>query len=148
MPKSDDGVNWRKPELELYEYNGAAPNNIVLLGNGGYSDRYGASVLVDPRDPDPQRRYKMAHYDFCIDEGVEYPGLTVAFSPDGIRWTKYPKAPLLRTCYSDFAADVPLPQRARLGMEYSAFDLGRDRRDLRRAARPLCDLPQNVDRPP
>ncbi len=105
--ESDDGVNWRKPELELFEYNGAAPNNIVLLGNGGYSDRYGASVLVDPRDPDPQRRYKMAHYDFCIDEGVEYPGLTVAFSPDGIHWTKYPKAPLLRTCYSGFAADVP-----------------------------------------
>jgi hypothetical protein len=117
--ESSDGINWTKPNLGLYDYNGVAETNIVLLGNGGYSDRYGASVLVDPADPDPSRRYKMAHYDFCIDtdEGREYPGLTVAFSPDGVHWTKYPRAPLLRTCYSGF--DVPVPYRDEPGQEWN-----------------------------
>ena len=98
--ESRDGINWIKPDLDLFDYNGISPTNIVMIGNGGYSDRYTNSVLLDPRDPDPGRRYKMATYDFSIDEGgVERPGLVAAFSPDGIRWTKHPGAPLLRTSY-------------------------------------------------
>lgn len=117
--ESEDGVNWIKPNLGLFVYNGVTENNVVMLGNGGYSDRYAASVVVDPADPDPNKRYKMAHYDFCIDEdeGREYPGLTVAFSPDGIHWTKYPKAPLLRTSYSGF--DRPVPFRGEPGEEWT-----------------------------
>lgn len=98
--ESTDGIRWTKPALDLFEYNGIWPTNIVLIGNGGYSDRYTNSVLLDPRDPDPGRRYKMATYDFTVGEdGVERPGLVVAFSPDGIHWTKHPQAPLLRTSY-------------------------------------------------
>jgi hypothetical protein len=100
--ESTDGIRWTKPDLDLFEYNGIAPTNIVMIGNGGYSDRYTNSVLLDPRDPDPARRYKMATYDFTVgDDGIERPGLVVAFSPDGIHWTKHPKAPLLRTFYGD-----------------------------------------------
>jgi hypothetical protein len=99
--ESGDGIHWTKPDLDLFDYNGISPTNIVMIGNGGYSDRYTNSVLLDPRDPDPGRRYKMATYDFCIDEGIERPGLVVAFSPDGIHWTKHPKAPLLRTADGD-----------------------------------------------
>src|SRR4029077_6253522 len=36
------------------------------------------------------RRYKMAYYDWVTTDGVETSGLCVAFSPDGIHWTKYP----------------------------------------------------------
>lgn len=98
--ESTDGIHWTKPDLDLFDYNGISPTNIVMIGNGGYSDRYTNSVLLDPRDPDPARRYKMATYDFTVgDDGIERPGLVVAFSPDGIRWTKHPQAPLLRTSY-------------------------------------------------
>ena len=105
--ESSDGIHWTKPDLDLFDYNGIAPTNIVMLSNGGYSDRYANSVLVDPRDPDPARRYKMATYDFTVDEdGVERPGLVVAFSPDGIHWTQHPHAPLIRTSY---AGHLPTP---------------------------------------
>jgi hypothetical protein len=105
--ESMDGIHWTKPELDLYDYNGISPTNIVMIGNGGYSDRYTNSVLVDPRDTDPARRYKMATYDFTADEdGIERPGLVVAFSPDGIHWTKHPRAPLIRTSY---AGHLPTP---------------------------------------
>jgi len=98
--ESGDGIHWTRPDLDLFDFNGISPTNIVMIGNGGYSDRYTNSVLLDLRDPDPARRYKMATYDFTVDEdGVERPGLVVAFSPDGIHWTKYPKAPLIRTSY-------------------------------------------------
>ena len=99
--ESTDGIHWVKPDLDLFDFNGILPTNIVMIGNAGRSDRYTNSVLLDPRDPDPMRRFKMATYDFCFDEGMERPGLVVAFSPDGMRWTKHPKAPLLRTAYGD-----------------------------------------------
>jgi hypothetical protein len=71
----------------------------VLLGSGGYGDRYCNSVLVDPNETDPQRRYKMTYYDWAVDGGREYAGLHVAFSADGIHWAKHPRAPLYRTAY-------------------------------------------------
>lgn len=97
--ESTDGIHWTKPNLDLFDYNGGLPTNIVMIGNGGYSDRYTNSVLLDWRDPDPARRYKMATCDFSMDAGIERPGLVVAFSPDGIHWTKHPQAPLVRTSY-------------------------------------------------
>ena len=36
------------------------------------------------------------------------PGLCVAFSPDGVDWTKHPQAPLLPIQYGPHAQDVPL----------------------------------------
>lgn len=82
-------------------------NNIVLIGSGGYGDRFGVSVVVDKNDPDPNRRYKMIHEDFSnvgsqltrpycnpgkkprASSEPTGPGLQLAFSPDGIHWTKY-----------------------------------------------------------
>lgn len=108
--ESGDGVEWTRPNLGLYSFNGIPDTNIVLIGNGGHSDRYGASVLVDQVEPDPARRYKMLYFDFAIDVragGREYPGLCAAFSPDGIHWTKHPEAPLLRISYGNVGDIVP-----------------------------------------
>jgi len=105
--ESDDGIHFTKPDLGLYSFNDIKDTNIVLIANGGYSDRYANSVVFDPRDKDASRRYKMAYTDFAVDEGKEYPGLNVAFSPDGIHWTKYPKAPLHRTSYGNYESPVP-----------------------------------------
>lgn len=106
--ESTDGIHWTKPDLGLYHFNGNRATNIVLLGNGGYSDRYGCAVLVDRQEPDAARRYKMAYFDFSREQGQEYPGLSVAFAPDGIHWTKAPHAPLLRAAYGDRGDSVPL----------------------------------------
>ncbi|MCX6380959.1 MAG: hypothetical protein NT023_16030 [Armatimonadetes bacterium] len=105
--ESRDGIHFTKPNLTLFPFNAIKETNIVLVANGGHSDRYGVSVVYDAKDNNPNRRYKMAYTDFSVDEGKEYPGLCVAFSPDGIRWTKYPKAPLHKTSYGDYESPVP-----------------------------------------
>ena len=46
---SKDGLLWEKPSLGLYDFNGDPDTNIVLVGNGGRSVNYGASVLIDSR---------------------------------------------------------------------------------------------------
>lgn len=97
--ESDDGVTFTKPDLALFPYLNNPKTNIVLTGTGLYGHRYCNSVLVDDREPDVARRYKMAYYDWSERDGRVYPGLHVAFSPDGIRWTKHPGGPQYLTAY-------------------------------------------------
>lgn len=100
--ESQDGIVWTKPNLGLYAFNDIKDTNIVLLANGGFSNRYGASVVFDPLGKDESRRYKMVYFDFSKDrQGHELPGLNVAFSPDGIHWKKYSGGTLLTVAYGD-----------------------------------------------
>jgi len=48
--ESDDGQQWVKPELGLFAFEDVRNTNIVLVGNGGRSVNYGATVIVDPRE--------------------------------------------------------------------------------------------------
>lgn len=97
--ESGDGVNWVKPNLGLFPFYEETDTNIVLIGSGGHSDRYCNSVFVDDRDPDPAKRYKMLYYDWSLGEGAEGgAGVRLAFSPDGIRWTKVDRV-LSKTSY-------------------------------------------------
>jgi hypothetical protein len=98
--ESDDGISFRKPNLGLFDFNGEKNTNIVLLGSGGWGDRYCNSVIVDPRDPDPAGRYKMVFSDWFVDEREQvWLGTHLAFSPDGVRWTKHPGPPIQRSYY-------------------------------------------------
>lgn len=93
--ESQDGIHWEKPELELYPFYDIKKTNIVLVSNEGPSVHYGASVVVNPGEPDASRRYKMAYWDF-VEKGDAYvKGMCIAFSPDGIHWTKYSDNPVL-----------------------------------------------------
>ena len=101
--ESDDGITFTKPQLDRHAFNDVAKTNIVLIGIGGHSYRYCNSVLVEPHERDPARRYKMAHFDWG-----KNPGLFVAFSPDGVSWTKHGDGePLSRIAYIDFEEPVP-----------------------------------------
>jgi hypothetical protein len=104
--ESKDGIHFERPELDLFPYKGQK-SNIVLVSNAGYGDRYCCSVVVDPSDKDPNKRYKMAYYDWSAVNGREEPGLHVAFSADGVRWTKHDKGTLLRTLYGGRALQPP-----------------------------------------
>ncbi len=66
---SKDGIRWEKPNLGVIEFNGSMQNNLVMR------HVHGAGVWKDPRDPDPQRRYKV------FAQGG------AATSPDGLRWS-------------------------------------------------------------
>jgi len=46
---SRDGINWERPNLGLYKFDGNTRNNIML-------DFHGASVFLDQDEPDPQKR--------------------------------------------------------------------------------------------
>jgi hypothetical protein len=109
--ESADGVKWTKPDLDLITLKGVSDRNIVLTS----PDHYGASVVIDPASDDPQRRYKMAYWSLPPAKGLPaHPkddrgpdgGLYVAFSPDGVHWTKEP-GPVLRGTYGR-SQDPPL----------------------------------------
>jgi len=79
VAESQDGVNWTKPELELFDPFGVKPNNVVLS-----RPMDNATVIHDPIDPDPARRFKMAVY-AGGDQGT---GIYGYVSPDGVKWTQ------------------------------------------------------------
>ena len=75
---SEDGLHWEKPKLGIVEFLGNRENNIAIRGP------HGASVFKDLRDPDPARRYKA----FMIGHTTGHQMLAVAFSTDGVRWSR------------------------------------------------------------
>jgi len=81
IARSTNGVHWTRPELELFAPFGASPNNVVLS-----RPMDNATVIHDPGDPDPSRRYKMAVY--CSDD--QGTGVYGYVSPDGEHWTRLP----------------------------------------------------------
>ncbi len=92
---SVDGLSWDRPALGLHVFRGSGENNI-LFTSYGHQDLYSPSVIKDPREPDPERRYKMIWWDFPL--GPKYYedcGMCVAFSPDGIHWTRHGDNPVL-----------------------------------------------------
>ncbi len=99
--ESTDGVHWTKPELGLVEINGNKKNNICLIEGSVRSMTLindFLSVLYEPDDPDPSRRYKAAYiahmpYD-DIKGGMSNVGIKerrvgttiCATSADGLSW--------------------------------------------------------------
>ena len=86
---SEDGVDWKKPQLGLVEYNGDRQNNLVLSDANGPLKGVFCLVLHEPDDPDPNRRFKMIR--------EQHPrAIMAAFSPDGLRWTDSPNNPIIK----------------------------------------------------
>eukprot|EP00913_Durusdinium_trenchii_P028501 g26729.t1 len=117
LAESKDGIHFTKPDYGLHDFDGRRfglkgkfkKTNIVLLGNNGYGDRYANSVLYEPHEPDPSKRYKMLYTDFSKDKsGREWPGFHAAFSPDGIHWKNAAANPLNRTAYGGRGLQPPL----------------------------------------
>ena len=99
--ESSDGVHWRKPALGAVTVDGRNTNRLA------WDDRQGTpvalSVIRDPSDPDPQRRYKMAYLPEKLNINVPKRstithshslGLCIAYSGDGITWTQEPSNPV------------------------------------------------------
>jgi len=114
---STDGVRWSRPNLGLYEYAGSKDNNIVY-------DLDSPSVLVDAREPDPAKRYKMIGRGRRKGGGH---GAWVAYSSDGVHWKDYPVNPVFKS--SDTITFTRDPYRG----DYLAFHkLGAKIRGYRR----------------
>ncbi|HEY6166467.1 MAG TPA: hypothetical protein VI454_00415, partial [Verrucomicrobiae bacterium] len=99
--ESTDGVNWTKPDLGLVEFNGSKKNNICLIESevpslAKVNDFL--SVMHDPDERDPQKRFKcayIAHPPFDDVRGGRsgigpnerrWCSFLCATSADGLRW--------------------------------------------------------------
>ena len=99
---SKDGTHWDKPEMEIVLKEGARTNLVIPALEFGYMYQP-YFVIKDLADRDPQRRYKLAFLsiqrDVTENQTTSHPGtrrgLGIAFSPDGLHWTKA----------TDFASD-------------------------------------------
>ena len=90
---SIDGLDWRKPELGIVDFNGSALNNIFLRRT---KEDHLPQVIYTPWEKDPDRRYKLINYDY----GRTKPnnlvsGFWGAYSEDGIHWMDVDKNPVL-----------------------------------------------------
>ena len=84
--ESDDGLHWTKPELGLVDYRGSTANNLVAIEPATIGT-INLKVLIDPDDPDPERRHKMVAQTWWWEKGERGRGtLCPLVSADGYRW--------------------------------------------------------------
>lgn len=83
--ESDDGFTWRKPKLNIVNYNGSKANNLI------YRHGHGATIFIDPNAP-THERYKLIHLDKVplqvVDGKQSNSFLFGAVSSDGIHWKR------------------------------------------------------------
>jgi hypothetical protein len=99
--ESKDGITWTKPDLGLVQFNGTTKNNICLIEGSPHSmTRVNdfLSVLYEPEEPDPAKRYKcayIAHMPFDEVNGgrskigpneTRWGSFVTATSADGLSW--------------------------------------------------------------
>ena len=98
---STDLINWDKPSLGLFEWNGSKDNNICFLPESNHVDRWGNGRFLyhcfrDDSDPDPDRRYKG-----MFDSRDRW----LAVSPDGFNWKELSIDPIPSQDESHFFFD-------------------------------------------
>ncbi len=91
--ESDDGIHWRRPEVELSEFEGSRANNIILtpelVEEIGGDPAHTATFKDDNPDCPPDERYK------TIIVGTKPRGLYVLKSGDGIRFSLMSRQPAI-----------------------------------------------------
>ena len=128
---SKDGVKWHKPILDLIDFEGSKKNNMIapeLYNPEGFS------VLHEPHDPNPKRRYKAFYWDhgmgpLIMHKGEEIygsgpkDGMHVAFSPDGVHWKSYENNPVMKLG-SDTGQVVLYDEEIKRYVAYGRFGAG------------------------
>ncbi len=92
--ESRDGIHWTKPELGLFSYQGSSRNNILFrqigsAAEGSRSRVHGAGVFIDGNAP-PDARYKAVSQGIFAGLGKPPHRVAGMYSPDGLKWTRYP----------------------------------------------------------
>ena len=88
--ESDDGVLWRRPNLGLHEVYGSTKNNVVVPPDYHDGMDHFETVLKDPLETDPQRRYKALGWS-SYDWDGPLSGIYSGVSPDGLDWAFTPE---------------------------------------------------------
>ncbi|MAG36699.1 MAG: hypothetical protein CL878_10735 [Dehalococcoidia bacterium] len=88
--ESDDGIEWRKPNLGIIEFGGSKENNLVY---GGPHTEFAPFLDANP-DVRPDERYK-AFVVSDFEGRVGKPALVPLASPDGLQWRPLSDGPML-----------------------------------------------------
>ena len=83
--ESENGIDWVKPALGLFEHSGSMANNIVLQGETPASHNFSPFFDQNPA-VDSKHRYKAL--------GGSADGLIAFVSPDGIHWSRLREEPV------------------------------------------------------
>ena len=94
LATSADGIHWDRPELGLHEALGSRRNNIVIPADYHEGQDHWETMLKDPADADPLRRYKAIGWSSFDWDGPRS-GIYSATSPDGLTWSHSPE-PIFR----------------------------------------------------
>lgn len=129
---SKDGVQWRKPHLGIVDFNGSKENGLVDIGR---DNSEGVSVIYEPHDPNPDRRYKAIFWEHTVEpnDGRPQPpfsgdtradGMWVAFSRDGLHWVNYEHNPVIGSG-SDSGQTVLFDPELKKYILFSRVNVGR-----------------------
>ncbi len=93
--ESDDGIRWRKPQLNVVEFQGSKANNIVIasgpMGSVVLDAAHPAIFKDENPEAPPDARYKA-----IVRSGAKNAhGLVPLKSPDGFRWSPMSEAPVI-----------------------------------------------------
>lgn len=83
---SSDGIEWTKPDLNLFEFSGTKNNNIILANAKPVTHNFSPFIDTNPNRPDD--------FKFKALGGLEK-GLIPYGSTDGIHWTKIVQYPVI-----------------------------------------------------
>lgn len=86
--ESKDGINWQKPNLGLFEFDGSKDNNIILK-------EFGTHNFTPFKDTNPACPPNALYKAVARGEDAGHQQLFAYQSPDGIRWKLTRKAPII-----------------------------------------------------
>ncbi|MFV2066909.1 MAG: malectin domain-containing carbohydrate-binding protein, partial [Pirellulales bacterium] len=90
-----DGIDWVKPELDLFQVDVAGPNNVILANDAPAMHNFSPFFDTNPA-VDPQQRYKaLAGLTHAGGSPVSPSGLRAYSSPDGVNWSLLSPDPVI-----------------------------------------------------
>ena len=88
--ESEDGIEWTKPELDVYEEDGRK-TNVVMGGHDNRGAHFG--LALDPHPPTRDERYRALYTHYYDEDGTRMSRVEAAHSEDGIHWQIYDELP-------------------------------------------------------
>ena len=85
--ESEDGVHWRKPELDVFQHEGRNTNIVI-------PNAYGMTYILDPHEEDSARRFKSIYLSYLPKKLFESSWkVMAATSEDLMHWNDLPERP-------------------------------------------------------
>jgi len=109
--ESSDGINWRKPELGLIEFNGSRKNNII------WENEIGSHNFTPFKDTNPRAKKEERYKAVGVGKGGIY-GLYGFASSDGIHWRLFKNSPLISSGAFDSQNTVFYDRRDKIYRAY------------------------------